>query len=390
MELSKLLKQRNFGLDVIRSFAVLLVVVGHIAQFTMPYFKGFINILSGWFVCITGIYGVELFFVLSGFLIGQIIIKEYKKTDYGHFNIKKFYIRRWFRTLPLYYLFLFVYLSFFIFSNYKTVDFKPIIHVFFSYLVFLQNFFFFLIQGNDFKEPFAIYGQSWSLTIEEWFYLLLPLLFYLYKIANINIKKLYKNIIVCISIFLAMRIIVTLFFNTLNSGDIDRFIFIRFDSLLIGVLFACLKINNNEIYNKFLNKKFILIGFGIIFLLTFFLLSHLLVGDLANNFFIKTSFYDFLSFASVLLIINAENSPFINQKLIKINLIKNFFQKTSLYSYSIYLSHIFLLIIGINKFYISTSFLWINILLTFSVIYFAGFLLYNFFEKPLMDLREKF
>jgi len=380
--------KRNFGLDIIRSSAILLVLSGHTVQVLMPYLKGILHLLAGAFVCITGIYGVELFFVLSGFLIGQIIIKEYKKDNFNYLNIKTFYIRRWYRTLPLYYLFLIIYLFAFVFFHYQAINFNSILPIFFSYFIFLQNFFFDMLKG--FNEPFNLYGQSWSLAIEEWFYLLLPCLFYSYKIRNLNILKLYKNIALAILFFLLLRIIIAAHFNNLGLQNIDFFIFIRFDSLLIGVLFACLKINNKEIYTKFLKKNFIFLSFAIIVFLSLYLLNVLLFENINQNFFLKTHLWTLLSFASVLLIINIENNIFINKKLIEFKFLKDFFTKISLYSYSIYLSHCILLTIGIQKFYINNSVLWINILLTILFIYITSSLLYRLFEKPIMDLRENY
>lgn len=389
MLISEIEKQRNFGLDVIRSIAILLVLFAHVIQISIPYLGTITKLLFGIASNITGYFGVELFFVLSGFLIGQIIAKEYQKTDYGVYNIRTFYMRRWLRTLPLYYLFLVIYLFYFIISHFYSINFKTVTPLFLSYFVFLQNSFQAFFQTH-FKETFGFYGQSWSLCVEEWFYLLLPLLFFIYKKATIDIKLLYKYITRWILIFLLIRTVVTLF-SGLGLWDIQRIIFIRFDSLLIGVLFAVLKMNNKEIYNKFLNKKNIILSFIIIFFLGLHLLfNQLSIINKISAIFLKTSFWTILCFAFGVLIINAEESSFLNKKLIKINFLKNFFEKISLYSYSIYLSHALLLTIGIQKLHINNSVLLINILLTIATIYFLGHFLYNSFEKPIMDLREKF
>jgi peptidoglycan/LPS O-acetylase OafA/YrhL len=62
-------KDRNFGLDLVRAVAILLVLTSH-GRFLLPEFPGKILLANG------GFFGVELFFVLSGFLIGTILIKE--------------------------------------------------------------------------------------------------------------------------------------------------------------------------------------------------------------------------------------------------------------------------------------------------------------------------
>src|SRR4051812_25846544 len=93
---------RRFGLDVARAAAIGLVVIAHGTGFiTTPLIASGLNIEG--FFWTTGLDGVELFFCLSGFLIGGLLL------DIQHRNpsadaIKVFLIRRWMRTLPLYYL----------------------------------------------------------------------------------------------------------------------------------------------------------------------------------------------------------------------------------------------------------------------------------------------
>jgi peptidoglycan/LPS O-acetylase OafA/YrhL len=96
--------ERVYGLDAFRAVAIILVVLGHGAQFADEIF---------WFLpsvpMLNGVDGVELFFVLSGFLIGSILIKKIEKEEkFGLKSIMHFWKRRWFRTLPNYYLILFL------------------------------------------------------------------------------------------------------------------------------------------------------------------------------------------------------------------------------------------------------------------------------------------
>ena len=88
---------RHFGLDVIRALAISLVLISHINGITshlpvqLPNIFNHINLPDG----------VDLFFVLSGFLIGRILLK----TDWESFSsIKNFWKRRFLRTLPNYFL----------------------------------------------------------------------------------------------------------------------------------------------------------------------------------------------------------------------------------------------------------------------------------------------
>ena len=97
------------------------------------------------FVC--GISGCRFFFVLSGFLIGNIIIKKSAR-----FDLKDFLKRRWLRTLPNYYLFLILFVLIEGRMDWRNV-------------FFLQN----LLSAD-----LPVMAISWSLSIEEWFYLLVP------------------------------------------------------------------------------------------------------------------------------------------------------------------------------------------------------------------------
>ena len=100
--------------------------------------------------------GVEVFFALSGFLIGGILLDMAPTAA----NLRTFVVRRWYRTLPVYYVTLAVCLVF----PRLLLEAPP--SGSWRHFVFLQS----LTQGAKFL------NVSWSLAIEEWFYLLLPLL----------------------------------------------------------------------------------------------------------------------------------------------------------------------------------------------------------------------
>ncbi|MBY7871703.1 acyltransferase [Vibrio fluvialis] len=155
------------GVDLLRAIAVTLVTLYHFNF--MPF---------GW-------VGVDIFFVLSGFLIGGIILDDILKNN---FSFKEFYIKRAFRILPLYY---FVLAFGVLFKNHATpmgvVEIKTII----SGLLFLQT-----TGAYFFPDLFPInqeyvVGGSWSLVIEEMFYIFAPLIiFILCKVTRNNLKLL--------------------------------------------------------------------------------------------------------------------------------------------------------------------------------------------------------
>src|SRR5919108_5666871 len=103
--------KRIVGLDIVRALAILMVLFYHSREMLAGLISiPFIGYLTGKIIAITvpfGHLGVEMFFVLSGYLIGGILIKEFNKNDNLNFNnITSFWKRRWLRTLPNYFLIL--------------------------------------------------------------------------------------------------------------------------------------------------------------------------------------------------------------------------------------------------------------------------------------------
>jgi peptidoglycan/LPS O-acetylase OafA/YrhL len=136
---------RNPGLDVARSIAILAVYVAHLGS-------EFASGASETALVFIGAMGVELFFALSGFLIGRLLI-ALAEGGVTPRRVGRFWARRWLRTLPLYYV---VWLAMsWRFDLWHWRD-----------LLFLQNFY---------PEQSQALVVSWSLVMEEFFYLLFPL-----------------------------------------------------------------------------------------------------------------------------------------------------------------------------------------------------------------------
>jgi peptidoglycan/LPS O-acetylase OafA/YrhL len=144
-------------LDSIRAVAILLVLIAH----WVP---------SEWMARLnTGSLGVDMFFVLSGFLISWILLanreRAEKELSGKRTELKNFYIRRTLRIFPIYYLLIFS-LLFFHDSTASVID-----KAYPYYLTYTTNFYFFSIRAWD-----PALGHLWSLAVEEQFYLIWPTL----------------------------------------------------------------------------------------------------------------------------------------------------------------------------------------------------------------------
>jgi peptidoglycan/LPS O-acetylase OafA/YrhL len=155
-------------LDGLRGMAILLVLVAH--YFAVPGI-GAASLLNGYWFRL-GWTGVDLFFVLSGFLIGGILLGARDSPNY----FKTFYARRFFRIIPLYYAWILIYVVLSVFGwnflssrvgSVQKIDISILAH-----FLFLQNFHEFL-KGTV---SFWWFSSTWSLAVEEQFYLVAPLL----------------------------------------------------------------------------------------------------------------------------------------------------------------------------------------------------------------------
>ena len=142
-----------FGLDAIRAVAVASVLLAHGSLFYTGAHPG-----ARYFLVVFGVLGVEIFFALSGFLVGRqlLLVAE------GRATATRFLVRRWVRTLPNYYLFLAVNAALVLW----VIDRQ---HADGRFLVFAQ--------ALAWPATSAFFPESWSLAVEEWFYLLAALAF---------------------------------------------------------------------------------------------------------------------------------------------------------------------------------------------------------------------
>lgn len=190
--------KRNQSLDVLRGIAVLLVILYHSGPLSF-----------GWI-------GVDLFFVLSGFLISGLLFRELQNE--GHISIARFLFRRGMKIYPPYFVFLFTTAIFII----------PLRSHLAIQSVFLQNYF----ESAGFPWPTVLWAHTWSLAVEEHFYFVLPfILVGLARAKKLNLIPWISAVVILISVVLRAF---ALHAHGIESGVQFR-THLRIDALFAGV-----------------------------------------------------------------------------------------------------------------------------------------------------------
>jgi len=194
-------------IDGLRALAVMTVFIFHLSASNLP----------------GGFLGVDIFFVISGHLITQILLKEISQT--GQLNLREFYKRRIKRILPSFYFIMFISLiiALFLFMPEDLVYFAKSM----KGATFIKSNFYF----GEFKSYFAVDStefpllHTWSLSVEEQFYFIWPaILFFILK----KIKPILKMLILLVSILILLGVGQGSYFSS----------FTRFGEILVGALAA--------------------------------------------------------------------------------------------------------------------------------------------------------
>lgn len=361
-------KDRIFGLDIIRCIAILFIMVSHTC-FILPVSDEAKDFMIGYF----GITGVELFFILSGYLVGKILLQLLQKRSPSFSTIKYFWIRRWFRTLPAYYLtiLLYVVLYWFVTDQFVFEDTFNLL-----YLVFLQNFF---------TAPPTFFRHSWSLSVEEWFYLGLPLWFLFFH-RFIRKMSVFKVIVAGIILFTLIRFVAVLLFDPNWNLGVRTRVPLRLDSLMIGVLMAYLHLHYRDTWAENA-KRYFIIGLVTFIPLSVWLYLDIVVAPDVAHYLSKTLFFSLFSMSIALLMpymtsVRTASVPFIGKVVTHISLI----------SYSLYLIHVIVTHLYLKSLY-KTPFggntyvryigAWVGCIVVSTI-------MFNYFEKPFTNLRERF
>ena len=303
---------------------------------------------------LTGGAGVHIFFVLSGFLITYLLLIEESKN--GKVNVYYFYMRRVLRIWPLYYLI--IVLGIYILPQ--------ILNTF----IFEGNQVFHLFFLNNFDVVNSPVGIAWSVAIEEQFYLVWPLIFYLFRQ--------YSLLVMSISLFLFSLIF------SLNVSSFEILYYHTFSNikfLMAGCIGAQLYFSKNKILLWAVSRRFLSLTMllGLTFLL--FILSSILENYAAILNLLLIFLYVLIIIS---LVVSSDNSY-------------SFISKFGKYTYGMYLYHPTIILIfkimfdKLNFDYNKDLFLYIlMLLLCFIVTIMISIISFNIIEAPFLKMKKKF
>ena len=333
-------------IDGLRAIAVLAVIFYHV-----EFYFNDLKLFSGGFI------GVDIFFVISGYLITSIIIKEIK--DKNRFSLSSFYMRRARRILPA--LFVTIFISI-IFAWYFLIpsSFLQFSKSIIASVFFFSNYFFYFegLVYNSEQSLLKPLLHTWSLSVEEQFYIFFPLLLIL-------INKFFRKKFFLVFLILFILSFIVAFYSTINNASFSFFsTFSRGWEFLVGSFLAYFQINKEKINYKNHNL-FSFFGLFLI-LFSFFYFD-------SNT--IHPSIKTLVPISGVFLIIFFSNS----KNYITRFLSNYFFVKIGLISYSLYLWHFPIFAFARNKAKYLSDFDKLELL---CITILLSLLSYFFIEKP--------
>lgn len=352
------LTKRNQAIDFLRGLAIVLTILRHFGINLFLYKIGWV--------------GVDLFFVLSGFLVSGLLFGEYKKS--GNIDFIRFFVRRGLKIYPLFYLLIALY--------FIDVKLDPIKQINYDLIkpeaLFYKNY-----VGGD-----AFWIHTWSIDIEEHFYLLLPLLLLVLIAFNRAKAVPFQAIPLLFGIIaigcLAFRIKATLnhpFSHVHNVSPTH----LRIDSLFFGTLLSYFYHFHQEKLANFVTHNRMLLRIA-----SFILLLPCAIFWDSDPQMITWGFSSlYLGFGGVVLlsIFSTENYPAPIKKVYEA------IAAMGLYSYSMYIIHWPLIwwFILPNGEYLDQHYpLKLTVFfIYFGLTYFLGWALSKTIEIPFLALRDK-
>ncbi|TKC91175.1 acyltransferase [Trinickia terrae] len=226
-----IVRDRTIELDFVRGIAIIAVMGYHFRAVHTGYW--FISAIE-YPLTHFGREGVNLFFTLSGFLVGGLLLRQYAQT--GRVDARRFIVRRIFKIWPAYYVLILFHV---------LAGRHPASTFLWQNLAHLQNYF-----GTSIT-------QTWSLAVEEHFYLFLPALLLLFAHWRVRANTILGVLgAICLVVLIARSAVVA-------QGDLDAafaYTQYRIDSLLAGVILAVLYWMKPETYRRFAQRKGLLIA----------------------------------------------------------------------------------------------------------------------------------
>ena len=347
------------NLDSVRALAALIVVVSHIELQKQE--GGFANVRP--LMRNFGSIGVTIFFVLSGFLITYLLLKEHSSK--GAVNIKSFYFRRILRIWPLY----FVVLLFGIFVYPANIENSSI----FLSVFFLPNIAFML--G---KLP-ALIDPIWSLGVEEQFYLFHPHIF-----RRASMKKIFNTLIGFFVFFYALKFAAAFFHWDIVSKIMYK---ARFDCMMLGGIFSVWVVNHqsDEKYFKSLFSPRTILSEGFQQLLFVFYVVYLVVATIYPVYYND----QFLSILTACALMNLAFNP-----NCVINLENRFLSFVGKISFGLYLLHKFpvdLTLKGVRALGIN-DLIAQNVIIygvSFTLAFLLAYLSFHYFESHFLRMKNR-
>jgi peptidoglycan/LPS O-acetylase OafA/YrhL len=336
------------GLDFLRGIAIFGVLCRHVEM--------------DFFLSRPGGYGVDLFFVLSGFLVSGLLFSDYKKN--GNVSIGRFLLRRGFKIYPSFYFFIA-----------GSVSFYALVYsAFFPPTAILSEVFFL----QSYVKP--MWSHTWSLAVEEHFYFLLALLvFAVIKYRWLENRK-SMMILFCTLILLPFLLRVQYVYSGTFNGEPFYQSHLRMDGLFTGALLGYPWQFNRPLIDKIYQYKRILFVCAVILVLPAFLLP-------VNHPFMLTVGFNLLhlAFASaVLLAIHESGEKILFGKFLSVP--SGVLRIIGIYSYTIYLWHIPVQNVLLRYF----ADLKLETLLYFIASIATGIIVSLLIEKPMLKLRDRY
>jgi peptidoglycan/LPS O-acetylase OafA/YrhL len=341
------------SLDGLRAISILLVLVAH-CFYDLDYK-----------IAKLGSLGVEIFFVISGFLITTLLLKE--KAIKNKISLKNFYIRRGLRILPVIFLFLFALL---ILNHVYQLHISN--RSFMTAVFFAKN-----IPIYNSSEWYT--GHLWSLAVEEQFYIIFPVIISLLSLKN------YKRLVIFLIIFLTIlnycfhsfadvlysnkfnhRIVIVIV-NLLSSGTV---------SILVGSFFSVLLFYNSAFLNRLINinSYFLSLIIFLIALVLRFPYFHLYMISFTNT------IYAFM--IGIVIMMNL-NKACLMAKILNLK----FITQIGILSYSLY---IWQQLFSNNQPWEKTFIYADSLLLNLPILFLVAYLSYRYYEKKFLNIKDRF